>query len=453
MAGEGGFEVKVTKEEIVKAAVRTGECMLPLSNLDLLLPPLDFCVFFCYDLGSNNGERRSFGSMVATLKEALEETLVHYHAFSGELTSDSLGQLQLLCNDHGVHFSQAYASVDLRHLNLHMLVPDKQGGVLSVQATELSCGSVIVSCRVDHRVADAYSTNMFLVSWAESARSAPPSVFPSFRRSLLSPRFPLKLDPSLEELYFPLSSVSPLNQPPKSDSDDKIVSRLFYVKAQKVEEIQRLASSEKSGRVTKLEAMSAVLWKLAAKTEQMSGRRKRTMLGVVVDGRTRLAGDDELGSYVGNVLAFPFRGRDTDELVKRPLEWVAREVHAVVKAGAEEEHFMGLIDWIEAHKPKPMTPGLYWVDDGPIVVVSSGRRFPVEEVDFGWGPPVLGSYYYRDWGSEMEYVMPMPSATVEGDWVIYTLLRKRVVDLIVEAAGDVFQPMSSKYLARCGSVC
>ncbi|BAT88821.1 hypothetical protein VIGAN_05243900, partial [Vigna angularis var. angularis] len=44
----GDFSVQVTNEEVVAAVLPMQEHWLPLSNLDLLLPPLDVGVFFCY---------------------------------------------------------------------------------------------------------------------------------------------------------------------------------------------------------------------------------------------------------------------------------------------------------------------------------------------------------------------------------------------------------------------
>ena len=78
-----------------------------------------------------------------------------------------------------------------------------------LQVTELKCDGIVVACAFDHRVADAYSTNMLLVSWAEIARSKPLSMAPSFRRSLLNQIRPGRIDPSLFEMYVPIPSLPP----------------------------------------------------------------------------------------------------------------------------------------------------------------------------------------------------------------------------------------------------
>ncbi|KAM1165220.1 hypothetical protein PS2_024426 [Malus domestica] len=66
------FKVTMSKQEVVAAALPLQEHWLPLSNLDLLLQPLDVGVFFCY----KNKQSMSFGSMVGVLKKAMAQALI-----------------------------------------------------------------------------------------------------------------------------------------------------------------------------------------------------------------------------------------------------------------------------------------------------------------------------------------------------------------------------------------
>ncbi|KAL3522140.1 hypothetical protein ACH5RR_014974 [Cinchona calisaya] len=206
------FNVKVSKEEVVAASLPLQEHWLPQSNLDLLIPPVDVGVFFCYKKKPSS-DIHTFGSLVGVLKKALAETLVSYYAFAGEMVQNVAGEPELLCNNRGVDFIQAFADVELQELNLYnpdetldgKLLPIKKQGVLAVQASELKCGGLILGCKFDHRVADAYSANMFFESWAEMACAKPISTVPSFRRSLLCPRRPGGYDSSVTDMYLPLS--------------------------------------------------------------------------------------------------------------------------------------------------------------------------------------------------------------------------------------------------------
>lgn len=127
----------------------------------------------------------------------------------------------------------------------------------------------MVGCTFDHQIADAFSMNMFLVSWAEIYRSdVPISSVPSFRRSMLNPRRPLIIDSSIDKMYMPATSL-PLPQETTNDPDNILTSRIYYIKGNALEDLQRLASSSSSkngySQRTKLESFSAFLWKLVAK--------------------------------------------------------------------------------------------------------------------------------------------------------------------------------------------
>jgi hypothetical protein len=138
MVGGREFEVSTRKQEVVAATLPLQEHWLPLSNLDLLLPPVDVGVFFCY---KNHSSPSAAASRAGVLKKALSQTLVTYYAFSGEVVTNSVGEPEILCNNRGVDFVEAFADVELRELNLYnpdesiegKLVPNKKHGVLAVQ--------------------------------------------------------------------------------------------------------------------------------------------------------------------------------------------------------------------------------------------------------------------------------------------------------------------------------
>ncbi|KAA8518069.1 hypothetical protein F0562_015543 [Nyssa sinensis] len=459
MGVKGDFMVKVMRNERVAAVLPMQENWLPLSNLDFILPPVDVSVFFCYKKPTGGENLFTFGSMVSVLQKALARTLVSYYAFAGELVQNSVGDVELLCNNHGVEFLEAFADLELRHLNLHnpdesvegKLVPKKKQGVLSVQVTEVKCGGLVVGCTFDHRVADAYSANMFLVSWAETAQSKPLSQRPTFRRSLLNPRCPGHYDPSHDDMYVSVSALKPPKDPQPSVSNDPLISRIYYIEAEQLSWLESLAS-DNGCKKTKLEAFSAFLWKMVAAGEDGSGKICR--MGIVVDGRKRISeGDNEktamMAAYFGNVVSIPFGEKNIGELKEKPVSWVADAIHECLETAVTKEHFLGLIDWVEAHRAEPALAKTYAgsgnEDDGSALVVSSGQRFPVSKVDFGWGKPAFGSYHFP-WGGEASYVMPMPSPLGNGDWVVYMHLFKWQLEMIEMHAAHLLRPLTCDYL-------
>ncbi|KAG9450165.1 hypothetical protein H6P81_010130 [Aristolochia fimbriata] len=449
--------VVINKKEVVAAALPLQDHWLPLSNLDLLLPPIDVGVFFCYRKPEKVAHL-SFSSAVGILQKSLAQALVSFYAFAGEVVTNSVGEPELLCNNRGVDFIEASADVELREVDLYnpdasvegKLVPKKKNGVLSVQVTELRCGSIVVGCTFDHRIADAYSANMFLVAWAESAQSKPITIHPSFRRSLLNPRRPGAYGADVDDMYVPVSSLPP-PEPPKPGADST-VSRIYYITAEDLCRLQAAADGDGDGarRRTKLESLSAYLWQIVARASVRDGH-KRCKMGIVVDGRTRLKGGDGDGSsmsnYFGNVLSIPYGEGDAAEIAGRPLSWAAELVREFVAGAANRDHFLGLIDWVEERRPSPAVARIYCkgTEDGPAFVVSSGQRFPVREVDFGWGRPVVGSYHFP-WGGDSGYVMPIPSAKGNGDWLLYAHMLKGQLKVLETESGHFFRRLSPEHL-------
>ncbi|CAN6236193.1 unnamed protein product [Urochloa humidicola] len=101
-------EVTVTVEPALPVEGRRHR--LPLSNLNLLVPPLDVSVFFCYP---------DPAPTAAELKEALAETLVAYYPLAGEEVTNADGEPELLCSGRGVDFTVASSGgAALRDLQL-----------------------------------------------------------------------------------------------------------------------------------------------------------------------------------------------------------------------------------------------------------------------------------------------------------------------------------------------
>lgn len=137
-----GFQVTTTRNEVVVAAAPllslSENRTIPLSNLDLLLPPVDINVCFFYNKPTSNNITNN------ALKTALAEALVSYYVLAGHVaTNPTTGHPEILCNNGGVEFVEATADVELRELNLcdpyqsiAKFVPVKKTGVFAIQVIE-----------------------------------------------------------------------------------------------------------------------------------------------------------------------------------------------------------------------------------------------------------------------------------------------------------------------------
>ncbi|KAK1282284.1 hypothetical protein QJS10_CPB22g01527 [Acorus calamus] len=131
------------------------------------------------------------------------------------------------------------------------------------------------------------------------------------------------------------------------------------------------------------------------------------------------------------------------------LSQAADAVHDFLSVAKTEEHFRGLIDWVETRRPQQLVATVYGDQDpgSTAVVVSSGKGFPIKKMDFGWGRPVFGSYHFL-WRGSAGYVMPMPSMSKDGDWIVYIHMSRRHLDFLDadHEATQFFRPLTPDYL-------
>ncbi|KAJ8628956.1 hypothetical protein MRB53_022279 [Persea americana] len=106
------FLVTINQKKVVAAATPSQEHLLPLSNFDLLFPPIDVNVFFCYERPHKPNDL-AFTSMTRILKNSLSQALVSFYALASEVVMSSASEPELLCNNRGVDFMEAYADVEL----------------------------------------------------------------------------------------------------------------------------------------------------------------------------------------------------------------------------------------------------------------------------------------------------------------------------------------------------
>ncbi|OVA17655.1 Transferase [Macleaya cordata] len=127
-------------------------------------------------------------SLLSLLKRGLSQTLTHFPALAGRLTTDSDGFVHVACNDAGVDFIHANAGVvSIRDILSPTDVPDSvkeffaldgtvsfEGHfkpILAVQVTELADG-LFIGCAVNHSVTDGTSFWNFFNTFAELSRGA-----------------------------------------------------------------------------------------------------------------------------------------------------------------------------------------------------------------------------------------------------------------------------------------
>ncbi|KAF8412860.1 hypothetical protein HHK36_000832 [Tetracentron sinense] len=439
------FSVQITKSSAVKAAHWSSEpYILSLSNFDLISGRCPVTLFYAY-LKPHRGD---FSMVVAVIKSSLEEVLGHYLPFAGRIIPNAeTGQPEILCNNEGIEVIEANANIDLACLDFYdlsqslqkNLVPFQHEIPLRLQVTNYSCGSFSLSWTFDHALADATAFYLFLRSWSEVANNKPISKHPDHRRSIFQPRSTPTYGPSLERIFYNCTLEEVLNTPITNDISLK---RLYYIEAADVESLQERASLDGRKR-TKIEAFSAYLWKVLATTVKESDTQ--CMMGWAVDGRRRMSG--RMSNLIGNAISMAVGEVSAEDLKQSSLSQVASVAHEAISEVANEAHFLDLIDLVECHRPGLVFPKILLGIGGPGMVVSSGRELPTTtEIDFGFGPPVLGTCYSTMARLGTGYINPQPSAKGDGSWVVFALVWPELVAALESDPEHVFKPITATHL-------
>ncbi|XWS49387.1 hypothetical protein CRYUN_Cryun13aG0159500 [Craigia yunnanensis] len=443
------FQVEFTNTSIVKAINLLPDChhKLALSNLDLLSGrfPVTYLYFYQGPLINN------LSSTVESLKSSLAETLSYYYPFAGRIIEDPATREPLIiCDNTGALLVEAKANIPLKELDLYNFNDSFHGKLvftnsesdfpMQVQVTNYTCGGVSITFTFDHALGDASAFGKFLSSWSQVAQKMPLSCIPDLSRNLRA-RLPPTYHPSLDDIFVKCT-LEEIRNIPKTNI---LLKRLYYVDASSINKLQTLACADGNKR-TKIEAFSAYIWKIMATTIDKS--HAKCKMGWLVDGRGRLNvnGDhSSMSNYIGNVLTVAIEEASIVEIKQGSISDIANNVHeAISKVTNNEAHFLDLIDWIECHKPGLMLPKVVLGREGPALVLSSGRRFPVAELDFGFGSPVLGTVSSIIENSGVGYMNQRPSARSDGSWIVSAILWPELAAAL--ESDSVFQPLRASHL-------
>ena len=135
-------------------------------------------------------------------------------------------------------------------------VPFEHGLALSLQLVRFACGGFALVWGTDHLLVDGHGLLALPNAWAEMLRTGGLSWEPSHERaSLFPPRYAPSLDAEFAR-YAPDSL-------PNSLLVATLVRRMYVVSAADLDRL-RAAASTANRRATRLEALSAHVWKLLA---------------------------------------------------------------------------------------------------------------------------------------------------------------------------------------------
>ncbi|WVZ82466.1 hypothetical protein U9M48_029724 [Paspalum notatum var. saurae] len=423
-------DVVVSSRTLVRASdpPRGFPAVLPASNLDLILGS-----FHIYLIAVYPAPAAGFPAVAAAARAALSAFLSRFFPFAGRVvTNAGTGVPEIACDNAGAELVVADAAGGVRLADVdfadadrslgRVAVPFQRGLALSLQLVRFACGGFALSWGTDHLLVDGHGLTALANAWAELLRTGGLSWEPHHdRASLFRPRIPPRYSPSLDAeftRYDPASLPNPLLAA-------TLVRRNYVVAAADLDRL-RAAASTPARRATRLEALSAHVWKLlAAAVGDLDARCRMAWL---VDGRQ---------AGVGAVAS-------------APLADVAAMAGAAIAEVFRSERYEELVDWMEARKGV-FQEGGKWTEvvgvgtGSPALVVSAFVPFRVEG-DFGFGRPRVVIPWVRPGRLGSAAMTVARSPREDGSWVVTARLWPRLADAVDADPDAVLKPATAARL-------
>ncbi|XP_062228058.1 coniferyl alcohol acyltransferase-like [Phragmites australis] len=448
------FDVAISSRTLVRASDPPPgfPAVLPASNLDLILGSFHTYLIAVYPVPA-----AGFPAVAAAVRAALPVFLSRFFPFAGRVvTNASTGVPEIACNNAGAELVVADAGVMLADVDfadadrslVRIQVPFQQGLALSLQLVRFACGGFSLSWGTNHLLVDGHGLTALANAWAELLRTGGVSWEPHHdRRSLFRARSPPRFSPSLDAEF---TRYAPGGLP-NSLLVATFARRNYVVSAADVDRL-RAAASTPARRATRLEALSAHVWKLLAAA--VGGSDAHCRLAWLVDGRPRLDpakyDKDTVRRYIGNVVTYASREATVEAVSSSPLADVAAMAGAAIAEVFRSERYEELVDWMETRKGV-FREGGKWTEvvgvgtGSPALVVSAFLPFRVEG-DFGFGRPRLVMPWVRPGrlGSAAMTVARSPGE--DGSWVITARLWPRLADAVELDPEAVLKPATAARL-------
>ncbi|KAI3448772.1 hypothetical protein Pfo_005437 [Paulownia fortunei] len=377
--------VEVISREIIKPSSETPNHLkkLKLSYLDQLVPPTYVPIVFFYQADELRGLTISNHVQISQqLKKSLADTLTSFYPLAGRIED----QFVVDCSDAGVEFIEARVHTqlmdaiqepDTEELKQYLpMDPTTAGGLgeetlLLVQINFFDCGGIAVGVCVLHQIADCTSIMAFVNAWAATCRG----------------------EAGISQCSFDLASYFPARDFPGSGSwelsmfNEKFKTKMFVFDKEKLAALKQAAISPSGSTVkdpTRVELVSAFIWKhFIEVTKSKNPQAKKNFAALhTVNLRTRTSPP----LLLENAFSNPNVASDQNEGVE--------EFHDLVSKLRSSIRTISDLNITKAQSGDSNLNDLYKLSSrlmkGELepCAFSSWCRFPVYEVDYGWGNPI-----------------------------------------------------------------
>ncbi|XP_031261344.1 BAHD acyltransferase At5g47980-like [Pistacia vera] len=312
------------------------------------------------------------------LKTSLSKLLTVFYPLAGIIKE----QTTIECNDDGAEYVEAQIKCNLSDIlqqpdasMLRSFLPVEieseeadSSRLLFVQANFFKCGGMVIGVCISHKIADTQTLSTVLNSWSQIAISGSSDgvKFPEFNAASIFP---------------PLDSKPHITIP----RHDSLISKRCVIESSKIVSLKAKAAGATVQQPTRVEAVTALIWKCMINVSRSAkGFPRLSVISHVVNLRKRIEPplpENCIGNIVGAFFAAHSTEKETDlqglvcELRKELTEF---KKTGLQKIKVEKRTWLKMCG-IE---------NLLGREDIDYHTCTSWCRFPLYEVDFGWGKPI-----------------------------------------------------------------
>ncbi|XP_016434599.1 stemmadenine O-acetyltransferase-like [Nicotiana tabacum] len=322
-------------------------------------------------------------SRLLVLKKSLSEILARFYPFAGRIKNNSIE-----CNDDGMPFYEAFARnyqfedvLQNPDVAKHFF-PIVEGSSilhnpLHVQVTMFECGGMAIGMCASHKIADGATLCTFANAWAIAARgSSPDCMVPEFiaAAKFLPPPIPYVSNGPNYKWMFEFA---------KCFLNDERVTKLFAFDASTIASLKAKVVCNSVQVPTRVEVVSAVLWKCAMAASGLDRRSSKLIHNVNIRRRfVPPLPDHCIGNAVAVAVATACNHDDTElsTLVTRIRKSLSELSSKYEDKQSRDQAILSLLyEYIEL--PEAHIRGEIALQ------ISSLCGYKFYDIDFGWGKP------------------------------------------------------------------
>ncbi|XP_039123813.1 anthocyanin 5-aromatic acyltransferase-like [Dioscorea cayenensis subsp. rotundata] len=363
--------------------------LLPLSFFDAIwipLPPIQRLLLF-------PGATPDLHS----LKSSLSASLRCFYPLAGKLTYlPATGDVAVACSpDDHVTFIEASSDADFIRLasdEIHdvdsflRLVPELDTKVLpapvmAVQVTKFESGGLAVGFAVNHAVVDGRGLWQFIEAWATACREgeeAISDVSPVVHGSTVIRHHPCgdEIARRILKMVAPELPIIISEKLNMEEERSELMRRTFPISRDMIQSIKQRAK-EGCIQYSTFTVLSALTWISFIKTKGMEDPNEETVLGFLMDCRTRLIPPLK-DNYLGNCLKPCFAKAKVMELIENAgLSKACSRIKEKIDESSKDV-LGGCEDWVGEFKRNTKLVN---------VLIAGSSSFRAYNIDFGVGRP------------------------------------------------------------------